>query len=186
MALLIVLNLQGCVFLGVGAGVAGGAVVVNDKRTFRTMTDDNNIEFTANSEIKQSQALSTNSHIVIVAYNHAVLLAGQVPSENVRTRVESLVQSLPKVTRIYNQLQVAPVSSVLTRSNDAWITAKVKTNMLAEKGLNSIQVKVISENGIVYLMGVLSKPQAVLAAEVARRVSGVKQIVTLFEYQRSY
>ena len=174
--------LQGCVVVAAGAGAAGGAAVVNDHRSFQTMTDDNNIEFTADSQIKQSPTLSQHSHIVVVAYNHAVLLVGQVPNQAVRTQVESLVQSLPKVTRIYNQLDISPATSLIRRSKDTWITTKVKAQMLAEKDLHSIQVKVVTENGTVYLMGVLSKPQSHLAADVARRVSGVKRVVTLFEY----
>lgn len=182
MLFLLTFNLQGCIFCAAGAGAITGAAVVNDRRSFQTMTDDNNIEFTANSEIQQSKSLNANSHVVVVAYNHAVLLVGQVPNEDVRTRVESLVQSLPKVTRVYNQLEIGPTTSPFTRSHDVWITTKVKAQMLAEKGLNSSQIKVVTENGVVYLMGILTKPQSHVAADVARRVDGVSRVVTLFEY----
>ena len=175
--------LQGCVVLAAaGAGAATTAVVVNDRRPVQTITDDQNIEYTAHSEINQTPALNENSHISVVSYNHAVLLVGQVPSDAVRTQVESLVQSLPKVSRVYNQLQVRPETTMMQRSKDTWITTKVKTNMISEKGLNSGQIKVVTENGVVYLMGIVTKPQARLASDVARRVSGVKRVVTLFEY----
>ncbi|HEV2613090.1 MAG TPA: BON domain-containing protein [Gammaproteobacteria bacterium] len=176
-------GLQGCVVLAAGAaGAATGAAVVNDRRTVKTITDDQNIEYTANSEINQSPALHQNSHIVVVSYNHAVLLVGQVPSDAVRTQVEALMQSLPKVSRIYNQLQVRQKTTAMRRSQDAWITTKVKANMLAEKGLNSGQIKVVTENGVVYLMGIVTKSQSQLASDVARRVTGVRRVVTLFEF----
>lgn len=179
-------GLQGCVVLAAaGAGAATSAVVVNDRRPVQTITDDQNIEYTANSEINQTPALNTNSHISVVSYNHAVLLVGQVPSDSVKAQVESLVQSLPKVSRVYNQLQVRPETSLAQRSKDTWITAKVKSSMIAEKYLNSGQIKVVTENGVVYLMGIVTQQQSRTAADVARRVSGVKQVVTLFEFTRA-
>jgi osmotically-inducible protein OsmY len=176
------LGLQGCVVLAAGAGAATGAAVVNDRRSVQTITDDQNIEYTAQGEINQTPSLNQNSHISVVSYNHAVLLVGQVPTEAVRTQIESLVQSLPKVSRVYNQLQVRHETSMTTRTKDTWITTKVKANMLAEKGLNSGQIKVVTENKVVYLMGIVTKSQSHLAADVARRVSGVRSVVTLFEY----
>jgi osmotically-inducible protein OsmY len=110
------LGLQGCIVLAAaGAGAATSAVVVNDRRPVQTITDDQNIEYTAHSEINQTPPLNQNSHISVVSYNHAVLLVGQVPSDSVRTQVEALVQSLPKVSRIYNQLQVRPETSMMKR-----------------------------------------------------------------------
>jgi osmotically-inducible protein OsmY len=177
------LGLQGCIVLAAaGAGAATSAVVVNDRRPVQTITDDQNIEYTAHSEINQTPPLNQNSHISVVSYNHAVLLVGQVPSDSVRTQVEALVQSLPKVSRIYNQLQVRPETSMMQRSKDTWITTKVKANMLAEKNLNSGQIKVVTEDGAVYLMGIVTKHQSRVASDVARRVTGVKRVVTLFEY----
>src|ERR1700733_1030173 len=124
------LSLQGCVIVAVGAAGATTAAVVNDSRSFQTITDDKNIEFTAATRISQNATLSSNSHVVVVSFNHAVLLAGQVPSQTIRQQVESLVQALPKVARVYNELEIAPPTSPTIRSNDAWITTKVKTKML--------------------------------------------------------
>lgn len=179
--LLSTLNLQGCVLVAAGAGAATSAVVVNDRRSIQTMTDDQNIEFTAQSQINQNAAYNT-SHIVVVSFNHAVLLVGQVSTDDVRQNVEAMVQALPKVTRVYNELDVAASTSAVTRSKDALITAKVKTQMLGTQGLNSGQIKVVTENGVVYLMGVVTHKQADLASDVARRVNDVQRVVTLFEY----
>jgi osmotically-inducible protein OsmY len=180
------MSLQGCVvFAAAGAGAAGTAVVVNENRSVNAITDDSNIEYTAGSEINQNPALNENSHISVVSFNHAVLLVGQVPSDSVKQQVQSLVQSLPKVSRVYNQLQVGPETTMTQRTKDTWITAKVKANMLSEKGLHSGQIKVVTENKVVYLLGIVSKHQAQLASDVARRVAGVQRVVTLFQYAQS-
>lgn len=175
--------LQGCVLLAAaGAGAATTAVVVHDKRPLQTIADDQNIELTAFNKVNQNPNFNQNCHIVTVAFNHGVLLVGQVPDQNIRQQVESMVQSLPKVSRIYNQLEVTAPTTPEVRTNDTWITTKVKSQMLTTQDLHSIQIKVVTENSTVYLMGIISHKQAQMAADVARRVSGVKRVVTLFEY----
>lgn len=181
--LLMVAGLQGCVVLAAaGAGAAGTAAVVNENRSMSAINDDNSIEYTANSEINQTPALNENSHISVVSFNHAVLLVGQVPSDSVKQQVQSLVQALPKVSRVYNQLQVGPETSMSQRTKDTWTTTKVKAAMLKEKGLHSGQIKVVTENNVVYLLGIVSRYQAHLASDVARRITGVQRVVTLFQY----
>lgn len=176
-------SLQGCALVVVGAASAvTTAAVVNDHRSLQAITDDKNIEFTASNRISQNATLSQNSHIVVVSFNHAVLLVGQVPSEAARQRVESLIQALPKVARVYNELEISAPTSPATQSNDVWITTKVKTKMLETRDLHSGQIKVVTENGSVYLMGIVNHHQARLASDVSRRVDGVKRVVTLFEY----
>ena len=177
------INLQGCIVLAAaGAGAATTAVVVHDRRPLQTIADDQNIELTAASRINQNANFNQNSHIVSVAFNHAVLLIGQVSSQNIRQQAESMIQSLPKVARIYNQLEVALPTTPETRTNDAWITTKIKSEMLGAQDLHSIQIKVVTENNIVYLLGIVNHHQAQMATDVARRVSGVTRVVTLFEY----
>ena len=176
-------TLQGCFFLAAaGAGAATTAAVVNEKRSIETLADDKNIEFNVNSRISQDPVFMNRTHIVVVSFNHGVLLVGQVPDQTVRTQVASRVESLPKVTRIYNQLEIASPTSPLIRSNDAWITAKIKAEFLKTKNLKSGQIKVVTENGSVYLLGIVSHYQEILASNVARNVNGVKRIVKLFEY----
>jgi len=176
------LGLQGCVVLAAGAGAAGAAVVVNDRRSLQTMTDDQNIERTALNQVEQDKTLTNTAHVSVVSFNHAVLLAGQVPSDDVKQKIQNMVQSLPKVTRIYNELEIGPPSTPAQMSKDTWITTKVKSSMIATKGLSSSQIKVVTENGTVFLMGIVTHPQADSASDVARRVSGVQNVVTLFEY----
>lgn len=173
--------LQGCVVPFV-AGAAASAVVVNDRRNIETMSDDQQIQYTAYQRIIADTSLTTGSHIVVETFDRNVLLVGEAPTEDVRNRVEAIVRSLPKVNRIYNQITIGPPASPAELSNDSWITTKVKSEMLAAKGLHSSQVKVITENGSVYLLGIVTHDQAQLAVDVARHVSGVQRVVKLFEY----
>lgn len=173
--------LQGCV-VPVVAGAAATGVIANDRRSLQTMSDDQQTQYTALTRIQNDPSLTTNSHIVVVSYDHIVLLIGQVPDDSVRGRVTALVEALPKVSRVYNQLAVAPVPSPAQMSQDAWITTKVKSQMVVTKDLNAGQVKVITEDNVVYLMGIVTHDQAQLAVDVARQVNGVDRVVKLFEY----
>lgn len=180
---LLCISLQGCVLLAAGAGAATGAVVVHDRRSMQTMADDQNIEFTASSQINHNKAFDNkDTHVVVVSYNHVVLITGQVPDQGTRDQVQALVQALPKVSRVYNELAIAPPTSPLTRSSDTWITTKVKAQMVGTAGLSSSQIKVVTEDSTVFLMGVVTRKQSDLAINVARQVVGVKKVVTLFEY----
>ena len=173
--------LQGCIVPFV-AGAAASAVVVNDRRTIKTMSDDQQIQYTAYQQIIADTSLTTGSHIVVEVYDRNVLLVGEAPTEDVRDRVEALVHALPKVRRVYNQITVEPPASATELSQDSWITTKVKTQMLATKGLNSGQIKVITEAGSVYLLGIVTHEQAQLAVDVTRHIAGVQRVVKLFEY----
>lgn len=173
--------LQGCVVPFV-AGAAASAVVINDRRNVQTMSDDQQIHYTAYHEIMADTSLTTGSHLVVEVFDHNVLLVGEAPTEDVRDRVEALVHALPKVRRVYNQITIGPAASAEELSQDSWITTKVKTQMVATKGLNSSHIKVITENGSVYLMGIVTHDQAQLAVDVTRHIAGVERVVKLFEY----
>lgn len=173
--------LQGC-FVPIVAGAAAGAAVINDRRDIQTISDDQQIQYTAYHQVTADTSLTAGSHIVIATFDRNVLLVGEAPTDDVRDRVEALVKAMPKVNRVYNQIIVGPPASPAELSNDSWITTKVKTQMLATKGLKSSQVKVITENGSVYLMGIITHDQAELAVDVTRHVAGVQRVVKLFEY----
>jgi osmotically-inducible protein OsmY len=173
--------LQGCIVPFV-AGAAASAVVINDRRNIQTMSDDQQIHYTAYQRIMADTSLTTGSHIVVEVFDRNVLLVGEAPTADVRDRVEALVRSLPKVRRVYNQITISPPATAAELSQDSWVTTKVKTQMLATKGLNSGQVKVVTENGSVYLLGIVTHDQAQLAVDVARHIAGVQRVVKLFEY----
>lgn len=174
--------LQGCAPVVATGAVATGVIVAKDPRTTGTMIDDKGVQFKASSTINEDETLGGQVHINVTSYNGVVLLSGETPTAEMRVRAEQLVQGVEKVRRVYNEITVAAPSSGLTRSSDTLITTKVKTRMLTEKDFDSGRVKVVTENGTVYLMGLLSEREAAVATEISRSVSGVQRVVRLFEY----
>jgi len=181
-SLVLCLTLSGC--LG-GAFIAGAAAtaVVYDRRAFDAMRDDVYITRMAYQKINSDHKLKHESRVVVASFNRIVLVVGQVPDEQAKIQVQEIIDDIKSVKRIYNEITVTGSVSPLTRSSDTWITTKVKTQMLSTKGLHSSQIKVVSENGTVYLMGLVTRRQAQLASDVASRVSGVQRVVKLFEYE---
>jgi len=176
------LSLQGCVS-GLVLGALGVANVVNDRRTTATQLEDESIEFKANSAINHDQGLSDHSHINIVSYNRTVLIVGQVPNAMLRDRAAKLIGSVANVTRVHNQLRIGNNSALTTRTNDAWLTSKVKLALTGNKVLKQTPIKVITERGEVFLMGLVTQKEGDLATELARNVNSVKQVIKAFEYQ---
>lgn len=172
--------LTGCVaaFL---AGAAAGGIVVSDQRDVATIKDDSFIYHRILSRIVKDPVFS-ESHIVISSFNRVVLLVGQTPVASLKVTAEKIAGGTPNVTRVYNEITIAPPATMKERSYDTWITTTVKAHMLAEKGLRSGSIKVVTEARTVFLMGVLTKSQADLAVEVARQVEGVERVVKVFQY----
>ncbi len=174
--------LQGCIGTAFVAGAAAGGAVVNDRRPMKTIVKDQEIEHEAGIQIYGTKAINDNCHIVVVSFNHIVLLAGQAPTPALRALVVSTIKKIPDIKRIFNEISLGKPTSPLVRSSDAWITTKAKTELLLTKDLHSGQIKVITENGTVYLMGLVTPRQGNMAAAVTRRIAGVKRVVKLFEY----
>ena len=179
--ILFAITLSGCLPTAFVAGTAAG-VVVNDQRTFSKIAQDRNIAHQVKVRIDDNYELKKKSHINVAAFHNIVLMVGQAPTPALKTRAYNLAKTVPNVKRIYNEVSIAAPSSALSRTNDSWMTGKVKTKMLARKGLRSTQIKVVTENSTVYLLGLVSHKQADLAANVARQVTGVQKVVKLFEY----
>ena len=173
-----------CVPVAVVAGAAAGGAVVYNNRSMETMLHDRNITYKAQLKINTDPQLKNKTHISVATLNGTVLLVGQAPTEKLRARALNLVKTVAGIKRIYNQITIEAPTSALTRSSDSWITTKVKTAMLAERGLKSTQIKVVTENGTVYLMGLITPNQGNLAAKAARRVDGVQRVIKVFEYLR--
>ena len=125
---------------------------------------------------------STTSHVVVTSYNGVVLLAGQTPRAELKAMAEQAARSVQGVKKVHNELQVLTPSSTLARSNDGLLTTKIKTQMLADASIPGSRIKVVTENGIVYLLGLLTKQEAAQATNLVQGVSGVQKIVKLFEY----
>jgi len=172
--------LPGCAPLVVGGAAATGAMVAQDRRTVGTMTEDEGIELKAAGRI--GERFKGGVHINVTSYNRMVLLTGEVPDAAAKAEVERIARGVENVRGVYNETLIAGVSSFTARSNDAIITSKVKGRFLDAGKFNALHVKVVTENGIVYLLGLVKKQEAGDATEIARTTSGVLKVVRVFEY----
>lgn len=172
--------LSGCAGILFG-GAATGAAVAHDTRTTGTVIEDQAIELKATEAIWKDPELKDQSHISVTSYNQIVLITGQTPTEELRQRAETKIAGIAKVRKVFNELSIAAPNSLGTRSSDTVLTAKVKTKLITLKDIDGTKVKVVTENGIVYLMGLLSGSDADLAAQEASTVGGVQKVVKLFE-----
>ena len=173
--------LQGCVAVAAGGAVAGASAAV-DRRTTGTLVEDESIELKAVRAMLADQDLNAQAHLNVTSYNTIVLLTGETPTDELRRRAEQIVRGIDKVSTVHNEIIVAAPSSMITRSSDTVITSKVKTKLLADKNIEGVNIKVVTENGVVYLMGLVSRAEAELATEVARQTGGVQKVVKIFQY----
>ena len=176
----VVAQLQGCAAVVVG-GAAVGASVAVDRRTTGVYVSDQEIEVKAMERLSKAYPEKTNS-ISATSYNKQVLLTGQVQDDATRSGAAKLVKEIPDVRNVFDELAVGTVSSFSTDASDATITSNVKARLLAEDKVPSGTIKVVTESGVVYLMGLVTQAEAKAAAEVASSSSGVAKVVTLFEY----
>ena len=153
-------------------------------RSIGNKIDDQFLEPNVANAISRSHPDLTGptSHIVVTAYNGVILLAGQTPRADLKEKAAQVANGVQGVKKLHNELQVLQPTSALARSNDALITSKIKTLMLADSKVPSAKVKVVTENGIVYLMGIVTRAEGAAATHVAASVSGVQKIVRLFQY----
>lgn len=152
------------------------------KRTIGTRIDDTTLTRLALVNIARASEDLRRANVSVSSHNGNVLMVGQVPTEEAKSLAEKEVLELKKVRRVYNELQVAGPTSLLTRSGDAWVTAKVKSQLLASENVRGLNLKVVTENGVTYLMGLATRLEAEEATEITRNVGGVTQVVKLFEY----
>jgi osmotically-inducible protein OsmY len=167
------------------AVVAGAAssLVVYDKRTLNMVEKDARIFHTIHTAITPD-ARFRESRIVVSSFNEVVLLVGETPTASLRTRAEQIAKQTPNVRRVYNEITIDYPLSLSQKSQDTLITGQVRTHMLTQKGLESGSLRVITENGNVYLMGIVAPEQADLAVNTARQVNGVRKVVKTFQYIR--
>ena len=152
-------------------------------RTIGSKIDDSLIDTKVGVNIaKADPALDNDSHIVVTSFNGVVLLAGQTPRADLKAKAEQAAAAVQRVKTVHNELQVLPPSGFLARQNDTWLTSKIKTQMLTDPNIPGSRIKVVTENGIVYLLGLLTKQEAAQATNLVQGVSGVQKIVKLFEY----
>lgn len=173
-------QLQGCATAVVGAAATGTAVAL-DRRTTGVVVSDQEIEFRSLSRMKE--ALGSNaSSISSTSYNRQLLLTGQVPDDNTRNRATDVAKGIPDVRSVFNELSVSGATSLTSTANDAAITSKVKARLLRDERTPGTKVKIVTEAGVVYLMGLVTRAEADVTTEIARTTSGVIKVVTLFEF----
>jgi osmotically-inducible protein OsmY len=170
--------LQGCVPLAI-TGVGTAAMVATDRRTAGTYLEDETIEWKVYGRMKDRFA---GAHANATSYNRRVLLTGEAPTEEAKKQIEEVVRGIENVKEVTNELQVAGASSLASRGNDSLVTTNVKARMVNNGKFSPAHVKVLTEAGVVYLMGLVSPQEGDAAVEVARTTSGVNRVVKVFEY----
>lgn len=172
-------TLTGC-FPVVAGGAAAGGLAAADRRTSGAYVEDEGIEWKTNNRIKDQ--LGDKIHINVTSYNRNVLLTGEAIDESARTKAETMAKSVENVRNVTNELQVSGASALTARSNDAYLTTKVKGAFITENRFPPNYVKVVTENSVVYLLGIVTHKEADNAVEIARATDGVQKVVKVFEY----
>lgn len=170
----------GCAALVVGAGGVAAVSALEDRRTAGSQIEDEANELRAVNRI--AERFREGVHVNVTSFNRAVLLTGEVPDAGTREAIEKIAADLPNVRSVANELEVAGVSSLASRSSDSLITSKVRVRFLDAQRFSPVHVKVVTEAGVVYLMGLVTEQEATHATEVARTTGGVRKVVKVFEY----
>jgi osmotically-inducible protein OsmY len=174
-----VLSLQGCIGMMMGGAVVG-TLAATDRRTLGAQTEDKAIAVKA--EIRVPNIVGDAGHVNVTSFNRKVLLTGEVRDEQMKAAVEREVAAIEGVQSVVNELAISGTSSFASRSGDTLVTGKVKASFVDNKNLSANSIKVVTERGIVYLMGRVTQNEGDLAAQVASGVSGVQKVVKVFEY----
>lgn len=178
-ATILISQLSACAPVVIGGAAAGGAMAA-DRRTSGIFIEDQNIELKASQHINQQ--LGDKVHVNITSYNRNVLLTGEAIDAASKSKAETITKEITNVKSVVNELAIAGNSDISARSSDTYITSKVKTNMLTENRFPPNYVKVVTENAVVYLMGLVKHQEADAAVEIARNTGGVAKVVKVFEY----
>jgi len=176
-------QLMGCTTAVVG-GAATGVAAVHDRRTVPTMLEDQAIEIKALKLLMDHPEISKQSNISITSYNLKVLLTGEADTQEISDRFAELVSNIQRVERVHNEIVVGPSGTLLDQTNDAYLTGKIKLELLSidDKGFDPTRVKVVTSQGTAFLMGIIKQEEAQQVVEKVRFITGVKRVVKVFEY----
>lgn len=178
-------TLNGCAPVAVVGTAAYGAAVLHERRTASTVLDDEVIEAKASHLFFQTPEVEQASRISATSYNYAVLLTGQADTAEISQRFAEIVSRIPKVAKVYNEVQIGPAISLAQQSQDAVISARAKIAIGGGrdiKGFDATRVKIVTEDGVVYLMGLVTQNEADTATDIVRRLPNVRRVVKMFEY----
>lgn len=173
--------LQGCAGILV-AGGAAGASMAGDRRTAGTFVEDQSIEIKAINSIFGDQELADKARINATAYNGLLLLTGQTPTAELRDRAVNRVTNIDKVRRVHNEITIGTPIAFQVNTKDSWITTRVKSALLGTKNIAANHIKVVTDSGVVYLMGLVTHAEAETASDLASKIEGVQRVITIFEH----
>ncbi len=175
-----IMLLTACIPAAIGIIAVTTVDLMKERRTLGTVIDDNLAEASILREVFADESLGRSVHVSPTSLNGVLLLTGEVATEQQKQRVEAIANSYQGVSQIVNQLDIAGKSSLTSRTNDALITAKVKTELIRNKIVDATNIKVVTERGVVYLLGIVTPIEGETAIELAKKVSGVVRIVKVF------
>ena len=171
---------SGCSPFMIAAGAAHVALVATDRRSTGAQVDDETIEFKVSTTV--GSRWGGDVHVNVTSYNGNVLLTGEAPTAEIRSEIVQLAKATDRVRNVFDEMVVGPVTDLGARTNDTYITSKVKARLLEAESVKSIYIKVVTERSVVYLMGIVSREQGEAAAQVAATTEGVARVIKLFEY----
>jgi osmotically-inducible protein OsmY len=173
--------LDGCAPAAIAVGAGYAAVVANDQRSTGAQLDDESIELKIATGV--GSKYGNEVHLNATSYNGIVLLTGEAPSTVVQDDITKIAKSTDRVKSVQNEMVIGPVTDLSARSNDTYITSKVKTRLLGDENFKALYVKVVTERSVVYLMGIVTRQEGDGAAQVAATTAGVARVVKVFEYK---
>jgi osmotically-inducible protein OsmY len=180
-ALLAFSLLQGCVSAAI-SGVSNGAAAAYNHHNLQNTFNDQRNTMRVDRAIHWYNKEYKSSNVQVSTFNNVLVLTGQVPSEALRNRLQEIARNASDVKEIFNLTTVSNPASSLTHVSDSWITTKVKSQLIAENEIDPSQIKVITEDGTVYLIGTVFPDQAIIATDIARSTAGVQNVVRVFSY----
>ncbi|WIM85171.1 division/outer membrane stress-associated lipid-binding lipoprotein [Gallibacterium anatis] len=178
----VVALLQGCVAAAVVGGGALATKVAMDPRTTGTQIDDQTLELRVADALRKDKQLNEQAHISAVVYNGRALLVGEAPSADLKEVAVNLARGVKDIADVYDEIQIGEKVSFMQASKDTWITTEVKSKLFVNGNVKASDVKVVTENGVVYLIGRVTQSQAAAAVDVARQVNDVRKVVKVFTY----
>lgn len=176
----VVILLGGCVGAAVVGGAGGAALIANDRRAAEVVLGDERVELTVNQRI--NQRFGDKVHVSVTSYNYTVLLSGEVPDQKTRDEAEGIASRVERVKAVVNELQIGAPTSLSSRGNDTYLTGRIKAAFVTANRFNANQVKVVTERGVVFLLGLVTRKEADDATDIARGTPGVQKVVRVFEY----
>ena len=178
----LLVSLSGCLTALVAGAAIATVDILHDRRSAGEYVDDSTIELTAKNYLLSKPDLRAAAHVKADSWNGILLITGEIDSEEYKQRIITRLNSIDGVRQLVDESTITGKTALLARTNDAWITSKVKSRLLYKTGLDANRVKVITTRGSVYLMGIVTQAEADRATDLSRQVKGVARVVKVFEY----